>query len=344
MRIGGMFPLEKVGKAINPEWPHLLYCMSGRCALYVCLLDIGERDGKVAYVPAYTCETVLASYLKAGWNLRYYDVDPQLLRPRFQEKDLEGVTVLALCGYYGFPTYDPAFVEKAKRRGIVILEDTTHTPFSVDPLADYAAGSLRKWMGIACGGVAYKRDGDFHVSLKKADEEHLRGRYQAMEYRRMALQSGDDVWNEKASQEFWDTEMRLRRMFDAYGSDEESVDIIRHYDFAFMREKRRRNYQVLLDALKPSPAYRPVFPTLRPFDVPSHFSCYAEDREKMVDHLACHGVKSTVYWPLPPMLEHPERYPGAQWIREHILSIQMDQRYGDNDMLALAEILNGYGN
>ena len=112
--IGGMFPLEKPGTGDNGYLASLggdaeLF-MSGRCALYACLEDIGGGSaGKTAYVPSYTCETVLAPYEKAGYRLRFYDIDPENMRPVFREGDLEGVSVMGLCGYYGFIRYDGSF-------------------------------------------------------------------------------------------------------------------------------------------------------------------------------------------------------------------------------------------
>ena len=97
--IGGMFPLEKPGTGDNGYLASLggdaeLY-MSGRCALYACLEDIGGGSaGKTAYVPSYTCETVLAPYEKAGYRLRFYDIDPENMRPVFREGDLETLRIL----------------------------------------------------------------------------------------------------------------------------------------------------------------------------------------------------------------------------------------------------------
>ena len=79
MKIGGMFELEKCQARNANERPNTIYAMSGRCALYACLKDMDDKVKKVAYVPAYTCETVLGSYLKAGFSLRFYDIDPDNL-------------------------------------------------------------------------------------------------------------------------------------------------------------------------------------------------------------------------------------------------------------------------
>lgn len=342
MKIGGMFELERCSSDKVTELKNSVYAMSGRCALYTCLKDIGDDVKKVAYVPAYTCETVLGSYLKAGYSLRFYDIDPDNLTPIYKEEDLDDVGVFGLCGYYGFIRYDEAFLKKAKDRGILILHDTTHSPYYIDPLADYAAGSLRKWMGIAAGGVAVKKAGPFKVAMIDAEEEHIRGRYKAMEERSEALRTGDDSFNKKASETFWNTELRLRQIFDCYRSDDESVYIAKHFDYENMKNKRREHFEVIMNNLKSAKGFKLIFTELKEHDVPSHFSLYADDREELQSFLRDRSIASTVYWPLPPMLDDINKYEGAKYIYSHIMSIQLDQRYDDEAMAYIASALNEY--
>ncbi len=342
MKIGGMFELEKCSNSNVTELKNSVYAMSGRCALYTCLKDIGDDVKKVAYVPAYTCETVLGSYLKAGYSLRFYDIDPDNLKPIYREEDLDGVGVFALCGYYGFIRYDEAFLKKVKDRGIIILHDTTHSPYYIDPIADYAAGSLRKWMGIASGGVAVKKAGPFKVAMLDAEEEHIKGRYKAMEERSEALRTGDDSFNKKASETFWNTELRLREIFDSYKSDEESIYIAKHFDYDDMKSKRREHFEVIINGLEEPKGFKPIFTELKVHDVPSHFSIYADNRDDLQSFLRERNIASTVYWPIPPMLDDITRYEGAKYIYSHIMSIQLDQRYDNAAMEYIAAALNEY--
>lgn len=342
MVIGGMFELEKPGNGPCLERKNTIYTMSGRCALYACLVDMGKTAGQIAYVPAYTCETVLGSYLKAGYELRFYDVEPKGMVPVFKEEDLDGVGVLGICGYYGFLSYDRKFVELAASRGIRILLDTTHSIGYVDEDADYCAGSLRKWMGIASGGVAVKKAGPFSIELLAPEEEHIRGRYKAMEERSLAISSGDASYDAKAGQTFWETEMRLRKIFDVYASDPLSTEIAKHFDYGNLAKKRRDNYGYLMECLGDTKGFCPVFGFPGDDEIPSHFTIYADDREDLRNFLLENEIASTVYWPVPPMLEHPEKYPGASYIYSHVLSIQLDQRYGRKEMKYLATVLDAY--
>ena len=64
-----------------------------------------------------------------------------------------------------------------------------------------------------------------------------------------------------ASNVFWETELRLRKIFDAYKSDEKSIEIAKHFDFESMRQIRRRNFKVLSENAKPN-GWSPVFTAL----------------------------------------------------------------------------------
>lgn len=337
--IGGMFPLETAMEAENgfftrmtPPEGDLVFMMSGRCGIYHCLRDFAARDRrKVAYVPIYTCETVLSSYVKTGYELEFYEVD-RSLRCVFDPAVLDRISLVSLCGYYGFCAYDRDFLVKCRERGICILEDVTHSVFSadgIDPLSDYVAGSFRKWLGITCGGFAMKRCGKFAVDTLSVDPEHLALRKAAIET------GGNDV--------FWEGEMLLRRMFDSYASDAESEYILRHADFDALIRRRRANYAAILSGLATTlNGLTPVFPALTPEAVPSHFVLYAEDRDDFRAFLSARDIRSTVYWPVGPQVSL-EGHDTARYIYDHIVAIPCDQRFDAQDMARVAQALNAYG-
>lgn len=328
-----------------PEGGELAFMMSGRCAIYYALQEIMENDRKrVAYLPVYTCETVLAPFEKAGYQLLFYDID-RTMTPVFDPTVPDQISVLCICGYYGFCNYDRDFVQLCKNRNIYIIEDTTHSIFSrdgVDPCCDYIAGSMRKWLGVASGGFAIKCRGKFSRPRLKPDPAHL-----AM---RIAAMLEKDAWSgseapaatpklSAAAAVFWEAEMMLRRSFDAFDSDPDSIYIMNHIDAESLRQKRRDNYRYLLEHLIPRPDLTPVFPVLPPETVPSHFTLYTEKRPQIQEYLTAHGISSTVYWP-EHQLVNLSRYPGAGYIYSHVLSIPCDQRYDLPEMQYICDRLN----
>ena len=365
MRVGGMFCLENpVGQADgnadkgSPQDPvspgtyldalgeEVRLCMSGRCALYSCLLDLQAEDTRrIAYLPAYTCETVIAPYKKAGYTLRFYDVSPEGLTPRFDRNLIPHISLLGLCGYYGFSSYDRDFLGECVDAGITLVQDITHSAFSADGIdnrARYVAGSLRKWMGIPAGGIALKRQGRFTRPLLPAEEEHLAGRISCFEEQQRVIAGESGASEERVSDIFWKTEMRLRSMFNAYGSDELSAKIIRAYPYRNLIHLRRKNYRYILSQNPFNPQAIPVFPQLADGVCPSHLSLYAANRKRALAVLNDRGIKATVYWPFHGEIS-PADFLGAAYIYEHIYSVPVDQRYSETEMALVSEALRAAG-
>jgi len=349
MEIGGFFEYEKNLPVENNGFFESLggeykFFMSGRCAIYYCLKDYMLTDTKrVAYLPVYTCETVLDNYVKAGYTLCYYDVNEKL-EPIFNESYLDKISLLHICCYYGFKTYDDYFVDRCVEKGIAVLEDTTHSPFTeggADSRCTYIAGSLRKWMGVECGGYAVKRGSSFQAEVLPVHAEHASARRNAILDKEQAVASGNTALLQDATDRFWAAEMNLRKMFDAYASNETSIEIMEHFPIEDHKRIRRENYQYLLDHLH-NDNIRVVFPTLPQGVVPSHFTVYAANREQAQAYLLENGIHSTAYWPQPPMVESLEPYPQSQYVYDHIFSLPCDQRYGTKEMAYICEVLNQY--
>lgn len=351
-KIGGSFPYVPLPKQPNgyleqltPENGELKYFMSGRCGIYYALLDHKlNADKLIAYVPIYTCETVLAPFHKAGYELIFYDFDRNM-NPIFDPAVLDHISIISICGYYGFSTYNKAFVAECSRRGIAVIEDTTHSIFSsdgADPHCDYIVGSFRKWLAVACGGFAIKTKGKFAAASLPPQEEHvgwrkeffeLKNDYESKsaEERAMIDQQGDEL--------FWKSEMKLRQIFDAYESDEESIQIMKYYPVKELQQKRRANYQYLLDHLNPSDKYEIVFKTLPEGTVPSHLTLYAADRESFRHAVTQAGISCTSYWPVGPLVDVSD-HPDARYIYEHVCSLPCDQRWDETQMQAICDVLN----
>lgn len=351
MEIGGFFSYEDVRPVqrdfVETLCPHpgdVAYLMSGRCAIYYCLLDSMRTDRKrVAYLPAYTCETVTGCFVKAGYRILYYDVD-ETLTPLFDPAVVPEISFFLLCGYYGYSTYDPAFVENCRRAGVVVMQDITQTAFSpngVCPHTDYIVGSLRKWMGVPSGGLAIKREGTFGVEPIPADEAHLALRRQAMELGHAYRHSGDEGENQASFDLFWKAEWMLRSIFDCQTGDPESAEIMRRYPVEEAVERRRANYRYLLDHFDPALPVKPFFLHMPEDTCPMHFAFLCEHREDLKAFLKTKGIAANIYWPVPPFI-HIEDYPHAHYVYDHVMSICCDHRFTEEDMQRVLDALADY--
>ena len=210
------------------------------------------------------------------------------------------ISVLLVCGYYGYPTYDENFVKKCKASGVSVIVDTTHTAFSPLPAcpdADYIAVSLRKWMGVASGGLAIKRKGTFGVKPIPINKEQFSLRDQALQSRETYEHTGNEDYNKEGNDVFWKAEFMLREIFDIQEGDEASLKTILHYPFRDAIRKRQENYRYLLEHLPERSDIRPVFPYLSDDICPMFFPFFVENRDALIKHLADRHIPPKVYWP-----------------------------------------------
>ena len=147
--------------------------------------------------------------------------------------------------------------------------------------------------------------------------------------------------SEDASRLLWDAELLLRKVYDIYGSDSESVDIIEYYDFDALKRQRRENYRYMLEHCPKSDAYTIVFPYLDDATVPSHFTLYAADRGKFKEYLSQNGIHATSYWPVGPYI-NLEGHTDCAYIYDHVISIPCDQRYTTEDMAYICRVLKDF--
>lgn len=353
MEIGGFFPYEKISSQKNNYFKRLYnkksdmkHLMSGRCAIYLALLDVSLNDKeKIAYIPAYTCETVISAVIKANYKIIYYDVDKNLC-PIFDVNLIDKISVLLISGYYGFSTYDRVFIDQCRKKGIYVIEDITHTAFSFNniyPSSNYIVGSLRKWMGVISGGIAIKTKENFNIETIPFNEEHLAIRNQALELRKQYEINNNENLKERGYDAFWKAEWMLRDIFDIQKGDTKSLHIIEYYDLENTIAKRRENYKYLLDNLPRNSNITVIFDKLDKNSCPMFFPFLVNDREKLMNFLKSKDITPKVYWPVPPFV-NVDNYPNAKYIYDHIMSISCDHRFSLKDMKYIMEVFKEYKN
>lgn len=350
-RVGGIFALEKpplhengLFAALCCEHDDLRHVMSGRCGIVLAIEDFKLQDKcRVAYLPAYTCETVSGCFVQQGYEILYYDVNSALC-PQYDFDVLGQISLFLGCGYFGFDTASRQFVNQCASRGIGVIWDVTHCVFTqgaIPAQANYVAGSLRKWLGVACGGFAIKRNSKFAPQLTPPDAQHVDLRYKCFDETAQALASNSDEMLAQAYQTFWQAEMLLRDIYGVQASDEASIEVVTHYPIAAMQAKRCENYAYLLANFPQSEKLRPVFASLPKGTCPSHFSIYCPQREQLQLLLKQNNISASVYWPVPPFIDITQ-YTGAEKVYREILSLPCDQRCSVTDMERIVAVLNTF--
>lgn len=321
-----------------------VFLSTGRAAQSMVLKTISERNpqiNKVAVIPGYTCETVVAPFERFGYKIKCYSIDDTL------EANLEEIAqlvedcnakVVLFHRYFGFDTCRNwnALIDCYSSKGVVFIEDKTHCLYSDLPRlnADYISASIRKWGGMPDGGIALCRKGKFLDKPEVCDEKMVQAKIEAsyLKYEYMfGGKGGKDAFRRlfEEAAELLGTQNQLYKMHKV------SLAVMRLMEQNDLKRKRRANYQTLYDGLEGSSKIKLLSPRLEDGVVPLYLALLAPDRNSLQQMLREQNVYAPILWPCHNgTLKVSDSVKG---IYDHVLCIPIDQRYSTDDMLRVVD-------
>lgn len=345
IEIGSEFGLEEYGIQPSSLFTDMgadtHWLMSGRCAIYYILKEISTRDKKkTAYLPAYICHTVIDPFLKSNYQLIYYDVN-ESLKPVFDNAVMGNLSVVVIIDYFGFTNENSAFIKACQQQDIIVIEDMSHSIFSKQPSAeaDYAIGSLRKWLGIPGGGWALSMGEAFTTQTTDPNLTYIQYRAEALRLKKAYMDNHDETLKTASMELFSRAEEWLEHGFDLYGEDSLSDQIAANFPLQTIKQRRRRNYTVLQQGLHNSKHIKVIFPELPNTVCPMFFPIYTDNRDYLKSKLIANRIYPPVHWPIAAAI-NIARFPQARQVYASILSLPCDQRYDDDDMQRIVEVIN----
>ena len=160
---------------------HCILFSSGKaslCRLLVALRESDDAGRKQVLIPGYTCYSVAASVVKAGLEIRCYDLDPHTFWPdEASVKALAGNQTLAIIGQhlFGIPTPMEGLRETAESTGSYLIEDAAQalggaykgTPLGT--LGDFGILSFGrgKPLPLGSGGAIMAKKGEILQEIEK---------------------------------------------------------------------------------------------------------------------------------------------------------------------------------
>ena len=292
--IGGYFELLCDGREPSTYREGVLL-NSGRHALRWIIRTLGV---KCVHVPFYTCPVVDEALAREGCEVRHYALDDGLL----PASDFSMSDFVIYNNYFGVCGEN---VRKVAARYPNTIVDAAQA-FYAKPLGRASFYSPRKFFGLPDGGIAVgeglpsadglERDVSYGRSL------HLLKRLDC------GAKSGYADFKE-ASQELRDAPVRAMSTL--------SRALLEKVDYEASRLRRIANFR-FLDAHLHS-----TFPfAMAPDDVPMVYPFVTEDatlRTRLIEQ----KIYVATYWP---------EISGCDALRERILPLPIDQRYGESDM------------
>ena len=321
-------PIKENNTKIFPESTQ--WFLSGRSALQAIIQDI--RNAKTVAMPSWCCDSMIKPFLDAGIKVKFYPV--HLEDKTAQEIDTDA-DILFLMNYFGYSSKDTISHP-------CIIRDLTHSIFSSkNNDAKYYFGSLRKWCGVWTGGFAWT-DHKLPMGVQK-DKGYAFLRDRAMQLKKNYIDNGN-IYNqqkkESIKREFLKLFNEAENILDDIGvveATERDVCLSEKIDWEYIKKIRRTNAKILMEAF---PDWL-IFNILEDNDCPMFVPLLVPDgkRNDLRQYLIENEIYCPVHWPAS---QYHKLEKGMFNIYENELSLVCDQRYTENDMDRMVEIIKKY--
>ena len=336
---GGIYGLEK--------WKHCIRTSSGRGAIKLLLSHLPQV--KIALLPEYTCSSVIAPMEEMGVTCCYYPVNKDFTVDEKTLFDLIGKfspQMVYFQSYYGFDTLKSIkrTYQSMQQKGIVVVEDITHSwlcDFNTTD-ADYSLASLRKWLEIPDGGVLLSDKHALDFDMNSEESAMIVSEFvKASEWKEKYFSTLDPSDKEKFRQHYVNAKDLLQQDTTIYRMSSTAQSVLAQTDFDQIVKRRRENAAFLQQNIKSdwviscgveftceaTPLYYPIY--------------VKGDRKKFQKELAEQDIYCPVHWPIPSQASQLISEEGM-YIYSHVLSLICDQRYDEDDMKAIVQIINNY--
>lgn len=352
--IGSIFPLSNGNLCeAEAEEMHLpndkVYYSLCREALFDIAVSL-SLSNRIVLIPAYTCQTVITPFEEAGWDCVFFPIKRNLRIdiPAF----LEAVTrynpsVIVIHPYFGMElnAEEESALLIASQDATIVL-DLTQCLFSSKryPFVTFTVGSYRKWFPIPDGGFLENNYGLFPISQPKTENTEFIEREIAAMYLR-------GQYFENAEQRTKTISIRLSKAADHLAESNitphrissVAYSLLLNEDFDIVQQSRIRNFAFLFRHIQDCDKVKKVCQNL--IDVttaPLYFAIYVDDRACLQRLLAQNAIYAPVIWSVrdEKLLINEE----VRYIFSHVLAIPCDQRYNNDDMQRVVEIINIYCN
>lgn len=335
-----VFPLDRPDCRLYARARHALWC---GCKA------IGLGSGDVVLAPAYHHGSEIEALLRAGVEVRYFDVTAELEPDPAELDRLLGprVRVLFLIHFLGFPQEAARWRDWCDERGLLLFEDAaqawlaTRDGIPVGSHGDLAIFCMYKTIGVPDGAaVLCHPSPPISMSRRKMGSTGLvkshgswiaqTGALEATVIEGLAgLAERFDRGRSHSMQEEFDLGDPTERQTIAAAS------ILSKAYHESIAHQRRTNYRYLLERLSewvPAP-----FASLPDGASPFAFPVEADEPEDAVKDLRARGVKALMLWRYPHPSLAGARFPAAMRLRETVIALPVHQELTSARLRQIAE-------
>ena len=314
--IGGYFELEL------PDYGGFLHedgvlLNSGRNALEYVLRSLS--DVKHLWIPYYTCDVILEPIKKLDIAFSFYRIDERLeIRDSIE---LRAGDFLLYTNYFGVK--DSYVGQLAEKYGTRLIVDNAQAWYA-DPIPGISTiYSPRKYVGIPDGGIAYCPSG---MDIKQFERAHSFERCSHL-LKRIDLEPSAGYPDYRGNSRSL-VDQPIQRM------SRLTERMLRSIDFDAIKQKRRKNFLFLDEALKKE--------NLLPFVDLSSNKCpmvypFLGKNPSLKERLIKNQVFVATYW--PNVLEWNTPSSWEFQLAQELVFLPVDQRYGEREMNVIIDLI-----
>ena len=317
--IGGYFELADYEEGCIFPYENGILLNTGRNALEYILRSIGVVKG--IFLPYYTCEVVLEPLKKLHIPWVFYHTNS-----RFEIEDdicpQNGEYIIA-NNYFGIK--DSYIYKLAEKYGEHLIVDCAQALFAKPIPGIKCFFSTRKFVGVADGGVAYlgsTKPSSVTVTEMECTVDHDSHLFKRKEF-----------GAEAGFADYQENETKLNKQPIRWMSDT-TRRILDHIDFDKVIARRRKNFSLLHNALKGKNAL--VLPDIDTFACPMVYPFVTRIDRNLRKELIDNKVFVARYWPNVHQLG---KYETEYQMASRVIPIPCDQRYGEEEMNRILEII-----
>ena len=333
--IGGEFPIA-VTDVLNAEGRHsvtpdVYTYSSGRAALYQILYYLKQDKGILrVLLPDYLCSSVQVPVKALGLEFAFYQIDESLELEQDNLSKLYGDnTVILLINYYGLKSLETQIkaIRNIDERAIIIEDDVQAYYEFLKPLGDvdFKFTSLRKTFAIPDGGLVKTKH-----NMPVVDKPNTFGQYKAAAALLKSMREGN--FNDKIFLEMFEKGESLIDEEIECGMSRIAEKLYYFINDEHVKVRRLNNARYLLEELKKI-GVKPILP-LNEGHVPLFIPIALKNRDQVRKAMFQNEIFCPVHWPLDGL-----ELKRGKIMAETELSLIIDQRYGNNEMNCIINIL-----
>lgn len=316
--IGGYFQLElnyNNENAFPFQYSELLN--SGRYAFEYLILNLPNKPSLI-WLPWYTCEVMLEPLLRLGINYDFYKINSNLeisSLPKIGNNEY-----IIINNYFGIK--DKYIDKMSSILGDKMIIDNSQALFYNNKFGLKSFYSFRKFVGVPDGGMAITKDRNKIVLDKSISYDKI-----------SHLLCRIDLDASSGYQNYKKNENNISNI-GIHSMSNLSKQIISNINFEYIKEKRNRNFSIINSYLSDINLLN--IPAIETFSCPMAYPLLTDDTS-LKEILINNRIYIPTFW--PNIFKWCKIDSLEYKLGSNLIAIPIDQRYGDNEMRFIANII-----